>query len=1114
MKNSSQACLKKRLFSSSLCLLLIASFGFKTNANCITQGITLSEKNASLEKIFKSIEKQCGYFFVYNKDQLRQSTPVSIEINHASLEQTLAVCFKDQPFSYSIIDNLIVIKSKKKSFTASLSNLSTGDINVKGRVIDEKGEPIEGVTVSIRGTKIATSTNIRGEFNLQVTDKNVLLIFTGANIEPYSEHVSGRSEFQVKLVLRKSKLDEVIVIPYGSTTERLKVGNITKIKGAEIERQPTGNFLLALEGLVPGLFITQNSGLAGGGVTVRVQGQNSLKNGNDPLYVVDGMPIGSQDLISIGSVLGTSGGTQYGPVSGFGSVLSYINPSDIESVEVLKDASATAIYGSRAANGAILITTKSGKLGKTKIDINLQQGWGKVTRKLDMLNTTQYLAMRREAKANDNAAISATDYDINGVWDSTRYTDWQQTLIGGTSQYTHINAGISGGNNTTQYTVGATWHKETSVFPGSFADQKASIHFNLNCISDNQKFRLQLTGNYMVDNNKLPSADLTRSALVAEPNAPALFMPDGSLNWELNSTGNSTWDNPVKYLYIPFKGRTNNLISSVQLSYRILPGLELKSNIGYQNTFTKNFVAYKVLAATKPENRPTTTTEALYSNGISESWNIEPQLTYKKKIGRSVIDALIGGTILQNDLNYSTMDGTGYPSDNLLENPPSATKMVVLGNITEYRYNAFYGRLNYNWDNKYIIDLTARRDGTSRFGPENQFHNFGAAGAAWIFSEERFFRQHFPHLSFGKLKASYGTTGSDQLKDYAYLNSYSPITGSSNVLYQGITSLSPGGLTNPQIAWEETKKLQVGIDLGFIKDRILLGATYSRNRSSNQLLSYNLPIMTGFTSIFQNLSATVQNSSWELSFNSINFNQSNLRWTTSFNITFPNNKLVDYPGLSSSTFASTYIIGQPVNIIKLYHFLGVDPARGVYTFADSHDNATLSPNSILDKTVIFTPFPKFYGGLQNSFSYKGIQLDISFQFTKQTGPNINYYAVNSPGVFSPGSSNQPVSVLQRWQKPGDISALQKFSTSSLVSAMSTSDAYYVDASYIRLKNLSLSYEFPQGWKRKAHIQGCRIYVTGQNLFTFTRFKGLDPENQSNASLPPLRVLTTGIQLTL
>jgi len=1109
-------------------LLLVGCL--QVSANSIAQTITISEKNAPLDKVFKQIEKQTSYVFFYDDHILQNAKKVDVNMKNASIEQVLQVCLKDTPLNYQIVGNtiIVVLKQKSKGIVDAVQGGDKGAafIDVRGRVTNENGEAIAGVTVSVRGTKQATFTNVQGEFFLTNTDKNAVLVFTGSNVETFEVKVAGQAEVMVKLTTKVNKLDEVQVIAYGTTTQRLSTGNVTTVKGEDIQKQPISNLLSALEGRVPGLVITQNTGVPGGGITVRIQGQNSLLNGNDPLYVIDGVPFLSQlPSLGLGGILGSSGGQAiFQAASSTGSnPLNLINPSDIESVEILKDADATAIYGSRAANGAILITTKKGKVGQSKIDINLQQGWARVGHKLDLLNTTQYLQMRNEALRNDllipsanPAATSPYKYapDLM-LWDTTRYTDWQKALIGGTAQYTNINTSISGGTSAIQYFVGGTYHRETTVFPGDFSDQKASVHFSINTTSANQKFRAQFLGNYLIDNNQLPQTDLTSNAVLFEPDAPALYNSNGTLNWAPNSAGTSSFNNPIAALRKTYQNKSNNLVSNAILSFKILPGLEIKSSFGYTNIQSNETNAVP-LTTIKPESQTTTSRSAIYGYRSLSSWSIEPQISYQRRISDGKLDVLIGSTILKSNNNGQQINATGFTSDLLLKDVNSAASINNGGTFfTQYRYNAIFGRLNYNWRDKYILNITARRDGSSRFGPESQFHNFGSAGAAWIFSQERLIKKNLTFLTFGKLKASYGTTGNDQIGDYTFLNLYNP-TPNIGVPYQGLATIYPGGLSNPYLAWEETRKLYIGMDLGFFKDRILINAAYERNRSSNELLRYSLPNITGNSSIALNFPATIQNTSWEFSINTVNVQSGSVSWSTNINLSIPQNKLISFPNLSASTYATSLIIGQPITIQKAYQFVGVDPATGLYTYRDSHGNPTTSPNFSIDRTVLINTMPKFYGGIQNSFGYKGFKLDVLFQFIKQVaGNSFMQYTQQFPGIYFTGSANQSTTILDRWQKPGDFSTVQRYSTvSGSTGLVKASTAGYDDASFVRVKNISLSWQLPDAWNKKAHMQNCRVYVQGQNLLTFTKYTGLDPETQSISSLPPLMVMTFGIQIGL
>ncbi len=1092
-----------------LCTFILLAGCMHAYATGYGQKITLSEKDVPLTKVFKEIKKQTGYQFLYISEQLQQANKVTIAIKDASLEEVLEYCFREQPLGFEIKDKTVIVRPKARLISSLQQGVTPRAlIEVRGVITDENGAPAQGVNVMVRGTNKATTTNLRGEFVLSGVDENAVLLVSSVGYDRQEIWVKNKAIINTQLRVAVGNLDELQVIAYGKTTKRFSTGNIATVKASDIEKQPVNNPLLALQGRVPGLFITQATGVPGSGVTVRIQGQNSITKGNDPLYVIDGIPYISQLLSRLNGIFRNSGS----PDGGNGNPMSYINPADIESIDILKDADATAIYGSRAANGAILITTKKGKAGQTKADINMQTGWGKVAKRMDLLNLEQYLEMRHEALANDGAppSISNGDYDLL-LWDSTRSTDWQKTLIGGTAKYTDIQINTSGGNTSTQFLIGAGYHKETTVFPGNLSDQKGSLHFTITNNSSNQKFRIQLMGNYLADYNRLISSDPTLDALILPPNAPAPYNADGTLNWAQDSQGNSSWTNPLSYLYNKYKNNTTNLINNVNISYRILPGLEIKSSLGYTN-LRSNEITINPLTSVKPERRDNSSRSAVYANSSINSWIIEPQASYKCSVGKGTLELLVGTSFQQINKNFLYQFGLGFNSDLVLEDIKSAPTVVVSSTISSiYKYSAAFSRFFYNWQDKYIVNVTARRDGSSRFGSKNQFHSFGAVGVGWVFAKEKIIQTNFPFVSFGKLRGSFGTTGNDQIGDYQFLNLYNP-TSVGNP-YQGASGLVPNGLPNPYLQWEETKKLQFGLDFGFFNDRILFNVTYAQNRSSNELLSYSLPILTGFSSVIRNFPATVQNTSLEFSLSTIIFKAKTFSWSSNINLTVPKNKLIAFPNLATSTSANTLVIGQPITLVKVFHLLGVDPATGKYQFADSKGNATFTPNSITDKTVFINTSPTYYGGFQNSIQFKGIELDVFFQFVKQKGKNysLGYY----PGDYL----NEPTSVLNRWKKPGDIATIQRYNTnyslnSQFSNASNTSDAAWADASYIRLKNVSLSWVLPERIRRKAHLQGCRLYFQGQNLLTFTNYTGMDPETLSLNSLPPLRMLTFGVQVSL
>lgn len=1109
----------KTLLVMKLTFLLLTAACFNVYAIGVSQTVTISGKDIPLKKVFTEVKKQTGFVFVFNVDLLKESKPVTLSVFDMPLVDFLSVSFLDQPFNYRIVDKTIFLSRKKTSSVPPAVSKRTPVealiLAITGRLQHANSkEPLAGASISVLGSQNAVVSDNNGHFSINANIGQTLII-SYVGFESKRVVISSPDMGIISLSPDVQSLDETVVIAYGTTTKRLATGNIASIKAEEIEKQPINNPVLALQGRVPGVFIEQATGLPGSGVKVRIQGQNSIGNGNDPLYIVDGVPYTSQLLPSVNltGLLGNSGSGDR-----LGNPFSFLNPADIESIEILKDADATAIYGSRAANGAILITTKKGKEGETRISLNLQNGWGKVTRKMDLLSSQQYLQMRHEGQKNDGISPGTGDYDLNGTWDTTRYTDWQKELIGGTSKYTDLQASISGGNHLTQFLIGGGYHRETTVFPGNFSDQRGSAHFSITNTSKNHKFRTVLTGNYLFDNNQLPNIDLTASALKLAPVAPHLYNENGSINWMLNQSGAATFTNPISYTLNKYKNQTSNLISNLEFGYKITNELSIKASLGY-TTLQTDETTTQPLSAIRPQTRPFVQRTAQYGTNKITSYNIEPQVTYNRTFGKGNLDVLIGTTILETNSTSDQLVGTGYNSDFVLPDKQAASVISVTSTInTQYKYNALFARINYNYASKYIINLTARRDGSSRFGAENQFNNFGAAGAAWIFSEENLFKKNKSLLSFGKLRASYGSTGNDQIPDYYYLSFYSPIS-IIGTPYQGITAIQPDRLTNSYLQWEETKKLQVGADIGLINDRILLTTTYFHNRSSNQLLPYILPQIVGFDQIQANFPAKVQNSGWEFSLNTENVKTKNITWSTSLNLTVPHTKLISFRDLETSSYANSLIIGQPINILRLFKSSGVDPQTGLYQFQDAQGKLTSSPIDPVDRIAVVKLDPSFYGGLSNSVTLKNFQIDFLFQFVKQSG-NTYEYGSTPQGNFNAGYGNQPAQVFNNWKSPGNIVQFQKSSPRSpaVVNAYQnlvySSNAAFSDASYIRLKNVSLSYILPQVLLQKMRIKNLRLYIQGQNILTITNYVGLDPENKSSSSLPPLRVVTLGLNATI
>lgn len=969
---------------------------------------------------------------------------------------------------------------------------------LRGTVVSKADQTaLVGANVRIKGSGSGVTAGKDGSFTLDVSSQPVHLVVSFIGYRSLDTLLESSAGKQIVFSLQPdpNMLEEVTVSTgYWETSKRFQTGNISKITAATIEKQPVSNVLQALQGRIAGLNVQQQTGVAGGGMRIRIRGTGSIASGNDPLFIVDGVPYSNTSLFSglTNSIMAS------------GNPFSSINPADIESIEILKDADATAIYGSRGANGVIIITTRRSRAGASRINVNLETGFSRVSRKMDLLSTPEYIQMRKQAYANDEMTPQGgfDGYDLL-EYDTTRYTDWQKELIGGTARRTNLQASISAGNEYTSFVFGAGYYKEGSVFPGDFGYQKANGHLNLSHSSKNRKFQTSVSISYQLELNRMFTGDVTSNALQLMPNAPASHTPDGKLNW-----GPFYFNNPYSYMLRTFQFKKNNLINNLTASYEIVDGLFIKSSAGY--TAAETLESSHVPIASFNPRSSVTVGSSQFGNGSLGSWILEPQLEYKKRIGQGQLTVLAGSTFQQNPQQKKTVQASGYTSDLQLENIQAAAAWNISESAqNHYKYNSVFGRINFVEKQKYLLNLTARRDGSSRFGPDNRFANFWAAGAGWIFSNEKLVKALLPSLTLGKLRASYGTTGNDQIADYGYLDSYM----AASYPYDGAGVYVPSRLANPAFSWELTKKLEAALELGIWNGRLSLDLSYYRNRSSNQLVGYPLPALTGFTSIQSNLPAKIQNSGYEIELTSRILESSKLSWQLSANLTLPKTRLIDYPNLLGSSYANRYVIGSSLTLARVFEGSGVDPQTGLYTFKDVDGDGRIT--SANDQRQFIDLAPRFYGGLNNTFRMGGWQLDVFFQFASQDAYNARN-SFNMPGT----PSNQPASVLDRWTQTGAVTDVQKYSQNTAGAANTayvnarTSTLSVTDGSYLRLKNVSLTYVLPASWSKRAALSESRLSLSAQNLLTWTKYEGLDVETQSFINLPTLRTVSLAINFTL
>ncbi|WP_316825946.1 MULTISPECIES: SusC/RagA family TonB-linked outer membrane protein [Pedobacter] len=1081
------------------------------NAAVFSQNINVSEKSIKLEKLLDALESQSGYTFFYKKALIKSLSVINVELRDATIQQAMDKSLQGLPLYYKIVGNTVVIKPAEVIKVSEIKHIPSAFL---GRVTDENDKPMPGVSVRIKESNIATLTNNAGEYTIivPVPDKQILQFsFVGYETKEISI-VGLKNPVLVKLKVSISNLDQVQVLAYGTTSRRTSTGNVYTLKAEDIAKSPSRNVLEIIQGQVPGLFVQQQSGLPGSPFNVLIRGKSTFGD-SQPLIVVDGVTYPSGNLPKYYISGGNEG---VGSILRGGNALDYIDPSIIESIDILKDADATSIYGSRGAYGVILITTKKGKAGKPVLNVNVSSGLTVRGSSPEMLNTQDYLMLRREALRNDGTNPNpALDLDLT-TWPTDRYTDWVKEFSGNYANVNRANASYSGGSENINFLVSGNYRKQNSIQIGSGSTRDGGINVSLGTTTPDKKFSLNVNASYNSTTDDAVPFDFSQGASsTLAPNAPPLFLPNGRLNWETNQ-------NPAAATNIIYKSVSNNLISSAQLSYKPINGLAFNATVGYNNISGKELRAQPSAYYNPSTNYITTSTMNLYT---VRTFTVDPNVSYEIALGKGKLSAKTGFT-LQDQLTYSNqVTGNNFLSDDMVYNPSFADALTATGqpnittvyNQTPNKYIGFFGNLNYNWANKYILNVSARYDGSTKFGENKQFGWFGSFGASYIISEEEWFKNALPFVSFAKIRGSYGNQGGDNIPNYGYLTTYSR----SGLLYQGNLGLQADALANRELHWERNTKGEVGVSIEFFKGRLYFDATYYRNRASDQLTSQPLSSVTGFNSRLINSPAEVRNTGYEFVLNSKNINGKDFSWATTFNISFQKNNLLAYPGIETAVTNFNYEIGKSINGIKVFNFDGVDPNTGLYNFINRNgvrgtfrplvDPVSLDPN--LDRTEFIDLTPNFFAGLQNTLRYKNISLDFNFSLTSRMGKNFL-----GSQQFSPGQrNNTSVIALERWQNPGDVTGVPKasaglgalFSQNNFIS----STGAYSDATYLRLNSLSLSYALPTAFLQKIRIKGLNLTLQGSNLFTISKYGDLDPENLG-AGMAPLRFFTAGLNLTL
>jgi len=954
---------------------------------------------------------------------------------------------------------------------------------VKGKVISLKTrEQLEGAAIQNINTALTLFTDKQGEFPLDLPAGRYRLAVFLENYQ--TEYLEIRMPLKEPLVIelepKDNNLNEVQIIGYGETTKRLNTGSASTITAKQIENQPVTNVLSALSGQMPGVYVQTTNGLPGGNINIQIRGKGSIAAGTNPLYIIDGVPFESSlvnngDPITIGNITGAI------------SPLNSLNPEDIETISVLKDADATAIYGSRGANGVVLITTKKGTSGQSKAEFNVSSGVSKVSNLPGLLNLEDYLQIRKQAYANSHIVPTETTApDLLG-WGNSKTIDWPDYLFGKTAHVSTASGSISGGDVNTSFNIGGHYRKESSILPGKNLYQRGGTQLSLNHYSAGRKFNINLSTSIVKDQNQSSNPQYASSGILLPPNFP-LLKEDGQYFWRSS--------NPLAEINATSRANTDNLLTNISIGYTFSNDLKFKLAAGYNRITIKQIQLFPLSSLP-----PGSDNYSQFGDNSNQSFIVEPQLNYLKVFANSTLSLLAGATYQNRTTESQFILGRNFSSEGLMENLGSAGTLDGRESSSiQYKYLSVFGRANYILDGRYILNATIRRDGSSRFGPGNHYGNFGALGAAWIIGEEIWFKKMFPFISYGKLRGSYGWVGNDQIADYQYLSTYS----SAYTIYQGIAALNPSRISNSNFHWETTYKLDYAIELGFWDNKILLNVNRYRNRTKDQLVQYSVPKITGFSSYQANLPAVVENSGWEFELNTKNISRTNWNWTSTFNLTAPKNKLISFEDFQNSSYAQTLQIGYDITRIYGYQFLGVNPNTGLAAYAGDHNDPYFY-HTIGKQT------PDFYGGLGNTITYGNWSAGVFIQFAKQMGMG---------GLRGPGAPvNAYQIILNRWQKAGDITNIPK-PMIAIDPYYANSTANYFDTSYIRVKNISFSYTVPKKWANKIHLNRLRMYAEGQNLWTFWNRDAavMDPESGAftgdQGNIPPLKTFILGLQLTL
>jgi len=1045
--------LMMRVFLIVITIGLGSVFGNSSHAQT---KIDINVRNVSLEELFKEIQSKSEFIFFYKDNVLHHS--VSLKFKNATLKTILDKAFENTGLTYIIDNRQVVIKETQPSGENN-GNVKhpSQDKSIKGTIVDEQGAPLVGATVIIKGTSIGVTTDFDGNFELKVPMNTTTLVVSYLGFVTQEIDIVGKTTLDIKMLADNLALSEVVVIGYGTERKALLTGAVTAIKSEQVDDLPVSGVDGILQGQAAGVQVSQNSGTPGGEMSVRIRGLSSISGSSQPLYIIDGIPVTTGDYGQIG-------------YSGQGaSALTDLNPSDIESISILKDASSTAIYGARASNGIVLITTKRGKAQKATVNVNVYTGVQRAWNRLDMLNARQWMEYR-------NDLTNSTVFTEEQMGNITIDTDWQNVIFR-TAPINSYEISALGGSEKTKYFIGGTMFKQTGILIGTDykrlngrvnIDQELSDKFTIGASIGLTYAKTDRVESDQTLHGPLPNG-ISTPAIFPVFNEDGSYFQGGPYSNALSIANEAINQN--------FSYRTN---SNIYLDYRIIPGLTFttKWGVDFLNFREHAFESTKTVQGAK-YNGLGFETYSNISNVVSNNL-----LKYKTDFGNHGIELLAGYSFEQYQYRSSFIRGQDYADDNLQYISAAATIVSASASATDTGLRSYLGRANYNYNDKYLFDVSGRFDTSTKFGQNNRTGFFPAASVAWRISQENFMK-NLNVISDLKIRASYGLTGNDDISPFLFSELY------GNTSYGGQPAIYPSNIPNPDLKWETTAQLNLGINLGFFNERLTITADYYDKQTNDLLLSRPLPLSSGFSSITENV-GKVENKGIELSVASQNF-IGKFKWSTQFNISGNRNKVLELynnqPIDDIGRGGNRIMEGQPIGIFYSFESLGVDPSTGDIVYADTNFDGAITSD---DRTIVGNPHPDFIGALTNTFSYKGFDLNV---FLQGSYGNDVFHGSRLFLESLQGGDNQLAAITRRWQQPGDITDIPRATTDPVAAAQNkrVSSRFIEDGSYLRVKNVTLGYTINNETMAKTMFNSVRFYISVQNLFTFTNYTGLDPE---------------------